>query len=111
MAGKLLDPEDWARLERIFEAARELEGDVRRQYLDEACAGDARLRQRVAILLREDDSGEGTLANEIRGAVESALGAGSQPGPTESVGPSAEAGLRGTIVGSYRLEEVIGRAR
>jgi eukaryotic-like serine/threonine-protein kinase len=109
MADTPLDPERWLKLERIFEGAQDLQGRARREYLDAACAGDADLRRRVADLLREDESGRDTLADQIRGAVGGLLGAAPARGPAGQAGSSGEAGLRGTLVGPYRLVEVIGR--
>ncbi|HKY32480.1 MAG TPA: serine/threonine-protein kinase [Candidatus Polarisedimenticolia bacterium] len=104
-----LDPERWQQLERIFEAARGLQGDLRRKHLDEACAGDPDLRQRVADLLREDESGEESLADQVRGAVGSLLGTASRLGSADPGASSTEPGLGGTLIGPYRLEDVIGR--
>jgi serine/threonine protein kinase len=46
--GRILD---WRRVQEVFHAALEREGDDRLRYLDEACAGDPTLRAEVGSLL------------------------------------------------------------
>jgi hypothetical protein len=45
--------ERWDRIERLYHAARELEGDERTRFLDEACRSDAELRRQVDSLLQQ----------------------------------------------------------
>lgn len=49
-----LDPDLWQRISTLTAAALEHPPDQRDAWLDEACAGDARLRQEVASLLAAD---------------------------------------------------------
>lgn len=49
------------RAERIFHAARDLDPEARKRYVDEQCGGDRRLRDEVASLLQEYDRIEGFL--------------------------------------------------
>ena len=42
-----MSSERWAAIERIFEAASALPAERRSRYLDDACAGDAALRNEV----------------------------------------------------------------
>ena len=49
--------DDWQRVKSIFNSAVELDTAGRREYLDEACEGDAELRQQVEKLLDSYESG------------------------------------------------------
>ena len=44
-------PDEWARVKELFEGARALPADARREYLASACGGDEALRQEVETLL------------------------------------------------------------
>ena len=46
-----MTPERWRRLEEIFHGATGLDPAERPAYLDDACAGDAELRQEVEALI------------------------------------------------------------
>ena len=48
----------WQQIEKICQAALELEESQRQAFLKEACAGDEKLRQEVESLLRYDKPGE-----------------------------------------------------
>jgi serine/threonine protein kinase/tetratricopeptide (TPR) repeat protein len=52
----------------VFSAARRLPATEREAYLDQTCAGDAALRQRVEELLRAGDDAEGFLQEPAPGA-------------------------------------------
>ncbi|MFN7914577.1 MAG: serine/threonine-protein kinase [Vicinamibacterales bacterium] len=47
----------WERVERLYHAALERQGDMRVAFLDEACAGDPGLREELDSLLRADADG------------------------------------------------------
>jgi WD40 repeat protein len=96
----VLDPE---RVEAIFTAALAKESPAERAvYLDEACAGDAGVRARVAALLRAHQEAGSFLATPVQAAgVTTAVAAGAAP-PT-----SPGANLR--YVGDYELLDEIGR--
>jgi serine/threonine protein kinase/tetratricopeptide (TPR) repeat protein len=88
----------------VFSAARRLPAQRRAAYLDEACAGDAALRQRVEELLRASEEAEGFLEDPVRGAQRSAQASISSTlllSPT----PGEKAGDR---IGSYKLLQQIG---
>jgi len=46
---------EWARVRLVFEEACERSGAERTRYLDQACGGDAALREQVEVLLSQDD--------------------------------------------------------
>ena len=48
----------WEQVEKICQAALELEESQRAAFLDQACAGDAELRQEVESLLQFDTRGD-----------------------------------------------------
>src|SRR5580658_9523437 len=92
----MADPSDRERA--VFDAARRLPAEQRAGYLDQACAGDAALRQNVESLLRASDEAGPFLQN-----------------------PAVPAGPRGTIrlilepaekprdqIGRYKLLQQIG---
>jgi non-specific serine/threonine protein kinase/serine/threonine-protein kinase len=84
-----------SREEAIFDAALALEAaDQRSAYLDQACGGQAELRQRVEALLRRCAEAEGPLD---RPAVRLA-----------TTTPEALAEALGTVIGPYKLLEQIG---
>ena len=89
--------------ETLFHLAREKLPDERAAFLDEACAGDTSLRQRLEILLAAhdepgsflqsaaQDNGNGEAADGGRTVIQS----GVQEGP-------------GTVIGPYKLLQQIG---
>src|SRR5437762_2227489 len=51
----------WDSIERLFHAARELQGEERTGLLDRECGADSAVRRKVEALLRGDDKAEGIL--------------------------------------------------
>jgi eukaryotic-like serine/threonine-protein kinase len=70
----------WRQLERLFHSAAELPSDERSLYLDDACAGDAELRQRVEMLLAAADKTFGFIERPVQQAAHSAVGDGDAAG-------------------------------
>jgi WD40 repeat protein/serine/threonine protein kinase len=85
------------REEAVFEAARQRQGDERAAYLDETCAGDPALRERVEGLLGALERA-GALLDEPVVTRESTS-------PTAVLPPTAQAGDH---VGPYKLLQQIG---
>src|SRR6266851_5379216 len=89
----------------VFSAARRLPAAERAAYLDEVCAGDAILRQRLEELLQADEQALGFLQNPAPDA---------QPRVDASASPrtleiSASAGEKpGDRIGRYKLLQQIG---
>jgi serine/threonine protein kinase/tetratricopeptide (TPR) repeat protein len=85
----------WGRLEKLFYQALELEPSARAHLLDEACGGDAGLRQEVESLLESSQKTSGLL----RGLVEQAAqeftvkSAGQRAGPYQITGLLGEGGM------------------
>src|SRR5580658_787993 len=92
----------------IFSAARRLPALERASYLDEACAGDAALRQRVEELLQAGDEAGAFLNHPAPGAQLAGERADS-PNPSQKVRispvPAEKAGDR---IGRYKLLQQIG---
>jgi non-specific serine/threonine protein kinase/serine/threonine-protein kinase len=88
-----MQPEHWARVKALFEAALEQPAETREALLDEACAGDAALRREVESLLAYADA-DGPLgpATDLAAA------------PAESL--DANFGRR---LGAYRIIRELGR--
>ena len=87
----------WQEIEKIYHAAVELPESERAAFLENACAGDAALRQEVESLLRSEQSGEGFLQEP---ALEAAAKIMSQAKPESLVGHQ---------MGSYQIVSLLGR--
>jgi eukaryotic-like serine/threonine-protein kinase len=90
----VLSPEDWDRLQGIFEAAALLTGDERERFLVENCAGSAERRAQVESLLaalQTATRGEGIVGATAYSVLEARL-----PEP-------------GARVGSYLITGIVGR--
>src|SRR5215472_12994655 len=61
-------PESFERELAVFSAARRLPAPERAAYLDQTCAGEPALRQRVEELLRAGEDAEGFLKEPAAGA-------------------------------------------
>ena len=100
------DPAD--REVAIFGAALQLPAGQRAAFLDEACAGDAALRQRVEAFLAAHEEARTFLEHPALGTVHASAEDGA-PDPSEAPGltaaPSEKAGDR---IGRYKLLEQIG---
>ena len=83
----------------VFSAARRLPPGQRAAFLDEACVGDAALRQRIEELLQASEKAETFLETPATGL--SSAGAGLQS-------PAVCAEKPGDWIGRYRLLEQIG---
>src|SRR5262245_11081608 len=108
---------DPRRVEAVFSAAREkASAEERRALLDEACAGDAALRQRVEALLRAHEEARGFLEGPAAGPA-----AGDNPPPAPAAAGTPTAGIEETAAagpppgstiryfGDYELLGVIAR--
>ncbi len=84
---------DLKRLESIFLAAVELDGEARRRYLQDSCEGDPELLSEVQEMLAADAQGGGLFDQTVRSAVR------------EAVEPT----LEGLQLGGYRIVREIGR--
>jgi serine/threonine protein kinase/WD40 repeat protein len=83
----------------LFSAARQLPPAQRAAYLDQACAGDAALRQRIVELLRAGDEAGGFLQSPAALA----------PGPGGTVRlPGLPEAKPGDRIGRYKLLQQIG---
>src|SRR5208282_5859457 len=92
----------------IFAAALELPADQCAAYLDQACAGDATLRQRVEALLRVHDEA-GNFFDKLSSAARPASAEGAMAGPSGTIqlfGVPAE--KTGDRIGRYKLLQQIG---
>src|SRR5580765_119395 len=90
-------PFDWARLNDIFHRALEVPADARAAFLDQACGGDAQLRQEVASLLDAHERAGNFIEHPSLSAADllsKAIDAGES--------------LVGKSVGQYRIRRVLG---
>ena len=87
-----MTPEQWKRLKSVFEDALEQPAHARRAWLAQQCADDTTLRREAEALLQTHETA-GTFLEEP---------ARVDPGELETL-------LPGTIIGSYKVLEEIGR--
>jgi eukaryotic-like serine/threonine-protein kinase len=85
--------EHWRRVEDLFHAALEREPESRRAFLDEACAGDADLRQQVERLLAQGEQAGSFLEHPAIDGTAASASAGS---------------LLGQQFGPYRILSLLG---
>src|SRR5438876_632346 len=55
------DSEWWKRVEEAYHAVRELRGEERSRFLNEACASDAAMRRQIEVLLQQDENPDSLL--------------------------------------------------
>ncbi len=89
----------------VFSAARRLPAGERAEYLDEACAGDAELRQRVEQLLQAAEEARGFLQDAASGAQRPAEILASSKTLEIAAGPEEKVSDR---IGPYKLLQKIG---
>src|SRR5213594_3999736 len=89
----------------VFGVARRLPAGERAAYLDEACAGDAALRQRVEELLRASEEAGGFL-QETAIAAQRPAEALTSPNPLPNAAATGE--KAGDRLGRYKLLQQIG---
>ncbi len=87
------------REEALFQAAAQLTGSSRAAFLDQACASDAALRQRLEALLAAHEASVGVLADEPAREVLAPTLDLPEPAPDEAVGMT---------LGRYKLRERLG---
>src|SRR2546425_1080304 len=116
-----IDPAQWRRLSPILDAALELPPEQRAAYLDEACAGDSRLRAAAESLLVAAERATGFLDHPAPGPAEPLRGRTPEgaaiplaaPAPDTAALPPAsglERFLPGSVVGGrYRIVSLLGR--
>jgi len=95
--------ERWQQIERIYHAARELDGSARADYLAKACAGDDSLRQEVESLLVQADQHESFLQSP---AIE--VAAGSLAKNPSGRKRDEDLPKAGSQVSHYRILEILG---
>jgi len=86
-----MTPEQWQRIDQLFDAALEFEPHNRAAFLDTACAEDAELRREVASLLAATEASGDFIEQPLMTADDEALS------------------LAGQTLGPYRLLREIGR--
>ena len=86
-----MTPERWHLIQAICQAARAQQPETREAFLDQACHGDTALRRDVDTYL----SSAGT-------------GSASDPPPASPLASGSQPLSPGTMIGVYRLEELIG---
>jgi serine/threonine protein kinase/tetratricopeptide (TPR) repeat protein len=90
-----VSPDQWQKLEQVFEAVMDLPAEEQKVYLDAACADDPEVRQELEVML--GSSMEQKFASAIGNA---AVQVASEP----EVDP-----LIGNFLGPYRVTELLGR--
>jgi eukaryotic-like serine/threonine-protein kinase len=93
---KVMKPERWRQVERLYYAALEREPDERAAFLDSACAGDEGLRHEVASLIAAGD--------RIGGFMEPPVGFAAEA-PASAPQPS----MIGQTLTHYRIVSLLGK--
>jgi serine/threonine protein kinase len=91
-----MKPERWKQIEKLYDAALELDVGRRAAFLDQACAGDEVLRREIASLLASDEQAGNFLAAP---AVEVAA---------RSIAAAPISSLIGRRIGNYQVESLLG---
>ena len=92
----------------VFSVARRLAAGQRAVFLEEACAGDAGLRQRVEELLQAGEDAGDFLEDSAQGVAAFTLGANLPGSGAAAEFASAPAEKSGDRIGRYKLLEQIG---
>ena len=96
-----MDAERWRRISLLYHQALARPTEERRAFLASACGDDAGLRQELESLLADDTSVDDRLPSPATETF-------ADPVPSSAEGVSAVA-EPGTILGSYRIERLLGR--
>lgn len=88
--------ERWRQIDAILKSALELSAGERARFLDQACAGDAELREEVASLIARDEAGS-FMENSAFADV------------TRLLAADESASLVGQLIGSHRILEKLRR--
>jgi WD40 repeat protein len=99
-----MNPEQWARVQALFDRAADLPAEERRAFLDDACQGDASLRAEVEDLLAYDAASEA--AGDAGGILKSPLVRTSRVPPAGAALPAAPAPP--PSIGHYRILRTLG---
>lgn len=99
-----MDPDRWRQVEQIYHVALEKGPDERAAFLEQACAGDAALRQEVESLLSFAGGADSCLQAAVSEVAEQASGAGASAARLSLATPGATQKL-----GRYELLEKIGK--
>src|SRR3954469_12853278 len=94
-------PEQWRKIEEVFQAALGLEPGERTSYVAEACAHDHGLKVEIEQLLAQYD-------NAGRAAAEPFEGEAGQRDEVTASGGKRDPVL-GQVLGAYRIEREVGR--
>src|SRR5262245_26880440 len=93
---KVMKPERWHKIEKLYHSALEREADQRTAFLAEACAGDDSLRREVESLLAHQSKAENLMETPVMEIAAKAL-AGDQNGS-----------MAGQSLGSYQILSRLG---
>src|SRR5262245_16946590 len=93
---RTMDPENYARVCELFEAARRLDVGTRGEFLDRECCDTPLVRAEVQHLIAQDEAAEREAFLE-------------SPSPFVAVNPSRDAPelLLGTQIGPYRIDRLV----
>ena len=91
-----MKPERWKQIEKLYDAALELEVSRRAAFLDRACAGDEELHREIASLLASDARAGSFLAAPAAEVVAKVVAAEIAPSPI------------GRRIGHYQVQSLLG---
>jgi serine/threonine protein kinase len=96
-----MNPECWKQIKQLYNAALELEPDLRKAFLEEACGGDDSIRKEVEALLENQPEAENFIESSAM-AVAARLAA-------DSVKPVSTSSMEGMVVSHYRVIKKLGQ--
>lgn len=85
--------DDWSTIEEVFHAARELQGEARSKFLDNACGSDDAMRRQIEVLLGCDERTTAFLDQSAAAMVSVTLAPGTAVGPYEIIGIAGIGGM------------------
>ena len=91
-----MKPERWKQIEKLYDAALQLEASRRAAFLDQACAGDEELRREVTSLLASDAQAGSFLVAPAAEVVVKVMAAEKVPSPI------------GRRIGRYQARSLLG---
>src|SRR5208337_1630827 len=100
-----MNPDRWREIERVLHAALERPEDQRAAFLDQACAGDAALRDEVDSLLAQGEHGASFIESP---ALQVAAQALAQDQSEVRRAAQREAQRLGKIISHYRIVQKLG---
>lgn len=101
-----MKPERWQEIEELFHSALQRTPDEHAIFLDEACGGDAELRQQVEALLASlEEAGDFIEHAPLAGTISAIVEDSAEENTEKAAGISSLIGHR---IGHYEIQSLLG---